>query len=252
MNVTSSVALPEHISACLLDLDGVLTQTARVHAAAWKQMFDDFLSRRARDKDEDPQPLRLPTDYVRYIDGKLRIDGVRSFLESRGIILPEGSSDDPPTAETIHGLGRRKHDLVLNLLEREGVDVYEGSVSFVEAARDAGLRCAVVSASKNSGAVLEAAGIAHLFEVLVDGLVAEQRDLRGKPAPDTFLAAAQDLETPPDAAAVFEDAEAGVEAGRAGGFGYVVAVDRMGNADSLRERGADVVVADLSELLVHA
>jgi beta-phosphoglucomutase family hydrolase len=252
MDVTSPVALPEHISACLFDLDGVITQTATVHAAAWKQMFDDFLSRRAGYKDENLQPLRLPTDYVRYIDGKLRPDGVRSFLESRGITLPEGSPTDRPTADTIHGLGRRKNDLVVNLLEREGVDVYDGSLLFVEAARNARLRCAVVSASKNAGAVLATAGIAHLFEARIDGVVAEQKGLRGKPAPDTFLAAAQALEKAPEAAAVFEDAEAGVEAGRAGGFGYVVAVDRTGNADSLRELGADVVVADLRELLVEA
>jgi beta-phosphoglucomutase family hydrolase len=251
MAVTSRVALPERISACLFDLDGVLTQTARVHAAAWKQAFDDFLSRRRRRESEDLQPLRLPADYARYIDGKLRADGVRSFLRSRGIVLPEGSPADPPTAETIHGLASRKNDLVISMLEREGVDVYEGSIRFVEAARDAGLRCAVVSASKNAEAALAGAGIEKLFDVRVDGVVAEQKGLRGKPAPDTFLAAAEALGAAPEAAAVFEDAEAGVEAGRAGGFGYVVAVDRTGNADALRGRGADVVVADLGELLVR-
>jgi beta-phosphoglucomutase family hydrolase len=244
--------LPTHISACLFDLDGVLTRTATLHAAAWKKMFDDFLSRRAGHEHEDLQPLRLPADYVRYIDGKLRTDGVRSFLDSRGITLPEGSPADPPTAETIHGLASRKNEIVVDLLEREGVNVYEGSIRFVETARDAGLRCAVVSASKNAEAALRSAGIAHLFDVRVDGVVAEQEGLRGKPAPDTFLAAAQALKTGPDAAAVFEDAEAGVEAGRAGGFGYVVGVDRTGNGDPLREHGADVVVADLSELLVRA
>ncbi len=252
MEAKSRVALPDEISACLFDLDGVVTQTARVHAAAWKQMFDDYLARRAREKDEDLQPLRLPTDYVRYIDGKLRTDGVRSFLESRGISLPEGSPDDPSSAETIHGLGNRKNDLVADILDREGVEVYEGSLRFVEAVRDWGLRRAVVSASKNSRAALVAAGIEYLFEVRIDGVVAAQKGLRGKPAPDMFLAAAEALGIAPPRAAVFEDAEAGVEAGRSGGFGYVVGVDRIGNAESLRERGADVVVADLSELLVQA
>ena len=249
------LALPERISACLFDLDGVLTRTATLHAAAWKQMFDDFLSQRrshAHDADEDLDPVRMPTDYVRYIDGKLRTDGVRSFLASRRIALPEGSPDDPPTAETIDGLASRKNELVLDLIERQGVEVYDGSIRFVEVARDAGIRCAVVSASKNTGTVLAAAHIEHLFEVRIDGVVAEQQAMRGKPAPDTFLAAAEALETPPDAASVFEDAEAGVEAGRAGGFGYVVGVDRAGNADALRAHGADIVVGDLSELLVRA
>jgi beta-phosphoglucomutase family hydrolase len=248
------VALPERISACLFDLDGVLTRTATIHAAAWKEMFEDFLLQRAgreHDDHEDLRPVKMPSDYVRYIDGKLRSDGVRSFLESRRIALPEGSADDPPTAETVHGLAGRKNALVVDLLERNGVDVYEGSIRFVEVARDAGLRCAVVSASKNTGTALAAARISHLFEVRIDGEVAEQRGLRGKPAPDTFLAAARALDTPPEAASVFEDAEAGVEAGRGGGFGYVVGVDRVGNADALRERGADIVVADLSELLVN-
>lgn len=252
MEARSRIALPEHVSACLLDLDGVLTQTAKVHAAAWKQTFDEYLSQRAPQHGEDLQPLRLPDDYVRYVDGKLRADGVRSFLESRGITLPEGSPDDPPAAETIHGLGSRKNELVSALLEREGVEVYEGSVRFVEALRDAGRRTAVVSASRNCRAVLEAARIDHLFEVRVDGVVADRDGLRGKPAPDTFLAAARALGVEPDAAAVFEDAEAGVEAGRAGGFGFVVGVDRSGNAESLRERGADVVVGDLGELLVQS
>ena len=243
------IALPERVDACLFDLDAVLTQTAKVHAAAWKEMFDAYLSQRAERTGEKLDPLRLPADYVRYIDGKLRTDGVRSFLESRGVTLPEGSPDDPSTAETIHGLGNRKNDLVLELLGREGVDVYESSVRFVEAVRAAGLRRAVVSASKNSQAALAAAGIEDLFEVRIDGIVAEREGLRGKPAPDTFLAAAKALGVEPADAAVFEDAEAGVEAGRAGGFGYVVGVDRTGNADALRDRGADIVVSDLSKLL---
>jgi beta-phosphoglucomutase family hydrolase len=241
--------LPDEITAYLFDLDGVLTQTAKVHAAAWKETFDGFLRERARAAGEPYRPFALPGDYAAYVDGKLRADGVRGFLASRGISLPEGSADDPPAAETVHGLGNRKNALVQELLERQGVEVYDGSVRFVESARAAGLRRAVVSASRNCRAVLQAAGIEELFEVRVDGVVAAERGLRGKPAPDSFLAAARALGVDPARGAVFEDAEAGVEAGRAGGFGWVVGVDRTGHADALRERGADVVVADLAELL---
>jgi beta-phosphoglucomutase family hydrolase len=249
MGSLPGIDLPRHVSACLFDLDGVLTQTAKVHAAAWKQMFDDFLSRREPREGEDLSPLRLPGDYVRHIDGKLRADGVSSFLGSRGIDLPEGMPDDPRSAETVHGLANRKNEIVVRLLEENGVDVYEGSVRFVEAVRAAGLRRAVVSASKNCRAILLAAGIDHLFEVRIDGIVAEAEGLQGKPAPDTFLAAAQALGVAPHDAAVFEDAEAGVEAGRAGAFGYVVGVDRSDNEQALRDRGADIVVTDLGELL---
>lgn len=239
--------LPPGVEACLFDLDGVLTQTAKVHAAAWKEVFDAFLRERVR-PGEEARPFE-PADYERYVDGRLRLDGVRAFLASRGIELPEGSPDDPPEADTVHGLGRRKNERLLELLRRDGVEVYEGSVRFLRAARDAGLRRAVVSASKNCREVLAAAGIEELFEVRVDGLLAEERGLRGKPAPDTFLAAAELLGLEPARAAVFEDAEAGVAAGRAGGFGWVVGVDRTGHADALRAHGADVVVADLAELL---
>jgi beta-phosphoglucomutase family hydrolase len=242
-------ALPDAISACLFDLDGVLTQTAKVHAAAWKQMFDAFLLERSRQTGEPFGPFELPTDYPNYVDGKLRQDGVRSFLAARGIALPEGSADDPPTALTVHGLGTRKNDLVLELIRRRGVEVYEDSVRFVEAVREAGLRRAVVSASKNCQAVLAAAGIEGLFEVRVDGLVAERSHLRGKPAPDMFLAAAAALGVDPAHCAVFEDAIAGVEAGRAGAFGWVVGVDRVGQAAALLGHGADRVVGDLGELL---
>ena len=243
--------LPDGVRACLFDLDGVITQTAKVHAAAWKEMFDAFLRARSEGSGEPFRPLELPSDYTRYIDGKLRTDGVRSFLASRGIELPEGSPDDPPEADTVNGLGRRKNDLVLKILERDGVDVYESSVRFVEAARAEGMRTAVVSASKNCGPVLAAAGIDHLFEVRIDGIVAERENLRGKPAPDTFIAAAEALGIERAEAAVFEDAVAGVEAGKAGGFGWVVGVDRAGQADELRKHGADRVVADLSELMVE-
>ena len=241
--------MPAGISACLFDLDGVLTQTARVHAAAWKQMFDAYLLDRSRHTGEPFRPFEIATDYAEYVDGKLRQDGVRAFLESRGITLPEGSADDPPTALTVYGLGTRKNDLVLDLIKRDGVEVYEGSVHFVEAVRDAGLRRAVVSASKNCHEVLMAAGIEDLFEARIDGIVADHNHLRGKPAPDMFLAAAVALGVDAAHAAVFEDAVAGVAAGRAGGFGWVVGVDRVGQAEALRSHGADLVVGDLSELL---
>ncbi len=254
MTVTSTnarhvPALPDDISACLFDLDGVLTETAKVHAAAWKEMFDAFLLERSKQTGETFRPFEISTDYAEHVDGRLRQDGVRAFLASRGIALPEGSVNDPPTAQTVHGLGTRKNELVLDLIQRRGVDVYEGSVQFVEAVRDAGLRRAVVSASKNCQEVLAVAGIEHLFEVRVDGIVAQEAGLRGKPAPDTFLAAATALGVAPARCAVFEDALVGVEAGRAGAFGLVVGVDRVGQAAALRSHGADTVVTDLSELL---
>jgi beta-phosphoglucomutase family hydrolase len=241
------LGLPDGIRAALFDLDGVLTRTATVHAAAWKQMFDEFLRRRAGAAGADFVPFDLHADYDRYVDGMPRADGVRSFLASRGITLPEGSPDDPPAAETVYGLGNRKNELVLAKLAG-GVDVYPGSVRYVEAVRDAGLARAVVSSSANTVAVLDVTGLAPLFDVVVDGVVAVERKLAGKPAPDTFLAAAEALHVEPSAAAVFEDALAGVEAGRAGRFGCVVGVDRVGQADELRHHGADIVVKDLAEL----
>jgi beta-phosphoglucomutase family hydrolase len=241
--------LPDGITTCLFDLDGVLTQTAAVHARAWKQMFDEFLRDWSERTGEPFQEFDRPTDYDEFVDGKPRLDGVLSFLRSRGIELPMGSPSDPPDADTAHGLGTRKNDLVLELIRRQGVEPFEGSVRFTEAARDRGLRRAVVSSSTNCRDVLVAAGIDHLFEAIVDGVVAERDGLAGKPAPDTFLAAARVLEAEPAQAVVFEDAQAGVEAGRAGNFGWVVGVDRTGQAEALRRRGADVVVQDLAELL---
>jgi beta-phosphoglucomutase family hydrolase len=241
--------LPDGIEACLFDLDGVLTQTAKIHAQAWKQMFDDFLREWAERTDAPFEPFDRPTDYDEYVDGKPRLEGVRSFLESRGIDLPMGSPTDPPELETVHALGTRKNDLVLELIRQQGVEPYEGSVRFAEIARDRGLRRAVVSSSTNCKEVLVAAGIDHLFEAVVDGVVAEREKLAGKPAPDTFLAGANLLEVEPAGAVVLEDALAGVEAGRAGSFGWVVGVDRTGQAEALRRRGADVVVQDLAELL---
>jgi beta-phosphoglucomutase family hydrolase len=241
--------LPDRITTCLFDLDGVLTQTAKIHAQAWKEMFDDFLRDWAERTGEPFEPFDRPTDYDEYVDGLPRLDGVRSFLESRRIELPMGSPSDPPEAETVHALGTRKNDLVLELIGQQGVEPYEGSVRFVESATEEGLRRAVVSSSTNCLDVLVAAGIDHLFEVRIDGVVAEREDLAGKPAPDTFLAGAKALGAEPAEAAVFEDALAGVEAGRAGEFGWVVGVDRTGQAEALSRRGADVVVQDLAELL---
>jgi beta-phosphoglucomutase family hydrolase len=243
------LGLPDDIEACLFDLDGVLTKTAEVHAAAWKSMFDGYLRRRADRTGEPFVAFDAGADYDEYVDGKPRYDGVRSFLASRGIHLPDGTPDDDPGTETIDGLGNRKNDLVLELIARDGVDAYEGSVRYVRAARDAGLRRAVVSSSSNCRDVLEAAGILDLFEEIVDGVVATREGLKGKPAPDTFLAGARRLGVDAARAAVFEDAVAGVEAGRAGGFGCVVGVDRVGHADALRAHGADLVVRDLAELL---
>lgn len=243
------VTVPGGISTLLFDLDGVLTQTAKVHASAWKRMFDDYLRWRSERTGEPFRPLQLPEDYLAYIDGKLRSDGVRSFLASRGITLDEGTPADPPRAETVNGLGNRKNELVLDIIHTDGVDVYESSVRFLEAARDCGLRRAVVSASKNCRDVLVAAGIVDLFEARVDGTVAEAQGLRGKPEPDMFLAAADALGVAPAQGAVIEDAVSGVAAGRAGDFGWIVGVDRGGNAEGLRAAGAHVVVADLAELM---
>ncbi|AKL68975.1 beta-phosphoglucomutase family hydrolase [Streptomyces goshikiensis] len=243
------LGLPDHVSACLFDLDGVLTRTAKVHAAAWKEMFDDYLRRRA-DRDGPPfVPFDAVHDYDEYVDGRPREDGVRTFLASRDITLPEGAASDGPDRETVHGLGTRKNDLVLRAIREQGVEAYEGSVAYVRAARDAGLRRAVVSSSANCRDVLVAARIEDLFEDRVDGITIAERGLRGKPSPDSYLAAARLFATDPRDAAVFEDALAGVAAGKAGGFGFVVGVDRTGQAAELRAHGADVVVSDLSELL---
>jgi beta-phosphoglucomutase family hydrolase len=243
------LGLPDGVTACLFDLDGVLTETAKVHAAAWKEMFDAYLQERAGGTGERQPPFDPKEDYDRYVDGKPRYDGVRSFLQSRGIELPEGSPDDPPDRETVCGLGNRKNAIVLRMIREHGVEAYPGSVRYLKAVADAGLRRAVVSSSTNCQDVLEAAGIEDLLEARIDGVVAEREHLEGKPAPDTYLAGARALGVEPSQAAVFEDALAGVEAGRAGSFGFVVGVDRVGQADALREHGADVVVKDLAELL---
>ncbi|WP_329106734.1 beta-phosphoglucomutase family hydrolase [Micromonospora sp. NBC_01699] len=243
------LGLPAHVTACLFDLDGVLTQTARVHNAAWAETFDAFLRQWATAHGQPFVPYDPGPDYNRYVDGRPRADGVRTFLASRGINLPEGAPDDPPEANTVNGVGNRKNDILLRRIHTDGVQVYDGSVTYLHAAARAGLRRAVVSASANCRDVVASAGLEDLLEVRVDGVVAAQRGLRGKPHPDTFLAAAEQLGVKPEQAAIFEDALAGVEAGRAGGFGFVVGVDRVGQATALREYGADTVVADLAELL---
>jgi beta-phosphoglucomutase family hydrolase len=230
------LGLPDGVTALLFDLDGVLTDTASVHQKAWKEMFDTFL----RERDGDGFHEFTPRDYERYVDGKPRYDGVRSFLESRGIETEE---------ELVTKLGDRKNDAVQQKIRNEGVKVYEGSRRYLEAARDAGLRRAVVSSSANAQEVLEVTGLAPLIEERVDGVVAKERGLPGKPKPDTFVEGARLLGAEPAQAAVFEDALAGVEAGRAGDFGAVIGVDRVGQADALAERGATRVVQDLDELL---
>jgi beta-phosphoglucomutase family hydrolase len=231
--------LPEGITACLFDLDGVVTQTAKLHSAAWKEMFDDYLRHRSEQTGE-PFEEFTPSDYDRYVDGRPRLDGVRTFLAARGI---------EPDDELVHRLGDRKQDLVLKLIRERGVDVYDGSIDFVKEAKREGLRRAVVSSSANTREVLKSVGIEDLFEAVVDGIVAQRDGLPGKPAPDTFLAGARAVGAEPRQAVVFEDALAGVAAGRAGGFGYVVGVDRTGQRDALAQHGADIVVDDLSELI---
>lgn len=241
------LGLPDDITALLFDLDGVLTPTAKIHFKAWKQTFDEFL--KARDGDSFQEFTQ--DDYNEYVDGMSRFDGVRSFLKSRGIELPEGADDDSGSGKepTVHGLGNRKNELVLELIEKDGVEPYPGSLRYVQAAKQAGLARAVVSASANCRPVLRSAGIEDLFDAIIDGEVAAEQHLRGKPQPDTYLAGARALGVDPSVGAVFEDATAGVQAGHDGHFGYVVGVDRVDHAAALKAHGADVVVKDLADLL---
>lgn len=243
--------LPDGVRACLFDMDGVLTDTARIHAAAWKAAFDAFLEERGAGEHpggEDLRPFDVEADYRAHVDGLPRQDGVRAFLASRGIELPDGGEDDPAGAATVAGLARAKNERVAPLIDAEGVELYPGTVRLLDALRADGTPCAVVSSSANTRHVLTAAGALGRFAAIVDGTSLEPRGLQGKPAPDTFLAAAEDLGVAPADAAVFEDALSGVQAGRAGRFGLVVGVDRVGQADALKEHGADLVVADLGEL----
>ncbi|MEO9152964.1 MAG: beta-phosphoglucomutase family hydrolase [Lapillicoccus sp.] len=245
----ATTGLPASTRACLFDLDGVLTDTAKVHAAAWKEMFDGYLRARADEGDTSFEAFDAVADYDTYVDGRSRADGTRSFLASRGIVLPEGAASSPLGAATIAGLSDAKNAIVLRRIRKDGVEPYPGSLRYVRAVRSAGLVTAVVSSSANCAEVLDAAGIADLFEVRVDGHDVEEQHLAGKPAPDTYLAAARLLHVEPREAAVFEDALSGVAAGRAGAFGVIVGVDRVGQAAELRAHGADLVVADLADLL---
>jgi beta-phosphoglucomutase family hydrolase len=239
----------DQYDAVLLDLDGVITDTASIHAACWKQMFDEYLHKRAAQRGEAFRPFDIATDYVLYVDGKPRYDGVRDFLTSRGIQLPEGTPDDPPQAETVDGLGNRKNDLVNKIIEEKGVEPYEGSVELIRQLRDRGFKIAVVTSSQNCTAVLKAAKLDGFFDAQVDGNVIHAQHLAGKPAPDSYLMAAKLLGVEPARAVVIEDALSGVEAGSNGKFGLVVGVARKGNADELRRHGANLVVNDLGELV---
>jgi beta-phosphoglucomutase family hydrolase len=243
------LGLPEKVHACLFDLDGVLTDTASVHTKAWKAMFDDYLSERAERTGDEFVPFDAAADYRKYVDGKKREDGVRSFLQSRGIDLPDGNPDDPDDAETVYGLGNRKNDMFQRVLREDGVEVFEGSRRYLEAASEAGLGIAVVSSSANTRDVLEITGLDRFIQQRVDGVTLRDEHIAGKPAPDSYLRGAELLGVSADAAAVFEDAISGVQAGHAGNFGYVVGVDRVGQAEDLRRNGADVVVTDLADLL---
>lgn len=242
---TRTRVVPEGITACLFDLDGVLTNTAALHRSAWKHVFDVFLRKRERERF---RPFS-EADYFDHVDGRARADGVRALIASRGIKLPEGDREDPPTADTVHGLGNRKNKLLLASIRERGVRPYPGSVRYVKAVVNAGLDVGVVTSSENGAAVLEAAGLDKFVRARIDGLVIAREQLRGKPEPDSFLEGARALGVRPTGAAVFEDALAGVRAGNAGGFGWVVGVDRDNHADALGAQGAHLVVADLADIL---
>ena len=246
------LGLPEGIKGLLFDLDGVLTQTAKVHFKAWKQTFDEFLKNRdGDDQSHDGENLQPFTqdDYNEYVDGMPRYDGVRTFLKSRGIELPEGSPDDGPDEQTIDGVGNRKNDLVLKIIHDDGVEPYDGSVAYIKAAKAAKIPMAVVSASANCKDVLKAAEIIDYFDAIVDGNTTTEQHLKGKPAPDTYLAGAKALDVDPAHAVVFEDATAGVQAGHDGKFGFVIGLDRVDHAGALLDHGASIVTRDLAELL---
>jgi len=239
----------EQYDAVLLDLDGVITDTASIHARSWKRMFDEYLRERSSRTGEPFRPFDIATDYKLHVDGKPRFDGVRDFLKSRGIELPHGSPDDPPLRESICGLGNRKNELVNDAIANDGVEVYPGTVTWVRQLLQESFKIAVVTSSANCDVVLKAAGLADLFEVRVDGNTIHEQQLNGKPAPDAFLAAAKELGATPGRSVVVEDAISGVEAGRNGKFGLVIGVARKGNNDELKHHGADVVVNDLAELV---
>jgi beta-phosphoglucomutase family hydrolase len=246
---SQSAITRDKYDAVLFDLDGVITDTATIHATCWKQMFDAYLQKRAAERGEPFRPFEIATDYRLYVDGKPRFDGVRDFLISRGIHLPEGTPDDPPQADTVGGLGNRKNDLVNDVIAAVGVEPYAGTVAFVRQLRQQGVKVAVVTSSQNCETVLKAAKLDDLFEVRVDGNTVREQHLAGKPAPDTYLMAAKLLGVDPTRSVVVEDAISGVQAGRNGNFGCVIGVARQGNAEELRRHGAHLVVHDLGELV---
>ena len=246
---STHVITRDRYDAVLFDLDGVITNTATIHAACWKQMFDEYLQRRATQRGEVFRAFDLANDYRLYVDGKPRYDGVRDFLRSRGIQLPEGGPEDAPQLETVGGLGNRKNDLVNEVIKAKGVEPYEGSVKLIQKLRQQGFKIAVVTSSQNCTTVLKAAKLDAFFEIHVDGDAMHAQHLAGKPAPDTFLATAKLLGTEPARSVVIEDALAGVEAGARGKFGLVIGVARKGNAKELAQHGAHLVVNDLSELV---
>ena len=239
----------EEYDAVLFDLDGVITDTANLHAACWKKMFDEYLQERATRTGEAFRPFDLATDYRQYVDGRPRFDGVRHFLASRGIQVPEGSPDDPPQLETVCGLGNRKNDMVNRVIEDVGVKPYEGSVRLIHQLRDCRFKIAVVTSSQNCTTVLKAAKLDGIFDAQVDGNTIRAQHLAGKPAPDTFLLGAKMLGVEPRRTVVIEDAISGVEAGFNGKFGLVIGVARKRNTEELKQHGADVVVNDLGELV---
>ena len=245
----SQVITRDKYHAILFDLDGVITNTASLHAACWKQMFDEYLKKRATQRGEAFRPFDIATDYRLHVDGKPRFDGVRDFLTSRGIKLPEGTPADPPEAETVGGLGNRKNELINDVIEERGVQAYEGSVKFIHQLHNQGYKIGVVSSSQNCGIVLKAAKLDHFFDAQVDGHMIEDQHLPGKPAPDTFLIGAELLGVGPKRTVVIEDAISGVQAGRNGNFGLVIGVARKGNAEELLHQGAHMVVNDLAELV---
>ncbi len=239
----------EKYDAVLFDLDGVITATAKLHAACWKKMFDEYLEKRANQQGAPLMPFEIARDYRLYVDGKLRFDAVRDFLQSRGIDLPEGTHDDSPETETVGGLGNRKNELINELIDFVGVDAYEGTIALARQLANEGIKIAVVTSSQNCDVVLKAAKIDDLFKVRVDGNTIHDQHLSGKPAPDSYLEGAKRLGVDPKRTVVVEDAISGVQSGRNGNFGLVIGVDRKGNADELKKNGADVVVKDLGEFL---
>lgn len=251
MDKIKNPVTPDKFDAVLFDLDGVITDTARIHAACWKVMFNTYLKRRAAELGEEFVPFEIETDYINYVDGKPRYDGVRDFLASRNIKLEDGTPDSPATEETVCGLGNRKNELVNLRISMHGVDIYQSSVDFVKYLLNNGIKTAIVSSSANCAAVLESANISDLFPVVIDGRVARERKLKGKPSPDTYLEAAKELGVTPEKSVVVEDAISGVRAGRSGKFGLVIGISRKDNIEDLLENGADIVVQDLGKLLLE-